>query len=144
MFAATKHLDNLCVMVDQNNGQLDIASRMVFPMPCLEDVFTAFGWRTMSVDATQYDGVYAALEELRHGARNGKPTAVICHGKKGFGACSDFLNKHKVVVSDALMEQELDLQRRQRGTHVWRITSAFLRIWIPPHASNPISKRNGS
>ena len=38
MFAAQKHLDNLCVMVDQNNGQLDIASRMVFPMPCLEAV----------------------------------------------------------------------------------------------------------
>jgi transketolase len=118
MFAATKHLDNLCVMVDQNNGQLDIASRMVFPMPCLEDVFTAFGWRALRADATQYDGVYSALEEFRYGPRNGKPTAIICHGQKGFGACSDFLNKHKVVISDALMEQELDMQRRQRDARV--------------------------
>ena len=36
MFAGQKHLDNLCVMVDRNNGQLDIANRMVFPMPELE------------------------------------------------------------------------------------------------------------
>ena len=36
MYAGQKHLDNLCVMVDRNNGQLDIANRMVFPMPELE------------------------------------------------------------------------------------------------------------
>jgi transketolase len=118
MFAATKHLDNFCVLVDQNNGQLDIASRMVFPMPCLEDVFTSFGWRVFSADATQYDGVYSALDEFRNGPRNGKPTAIICHGQKGFGACSDFLNKHKVVVADALMEQELAMQRLQRASRV--------------------------
>ena len=39
MYAGQKHLDNLCVMVDRNNGQLDIANRMVFPMPELEAVF---------------------------------------------------------------------------------------------------------
>ena len=118
MFAATKQLDNLCVLVDQNNGQLDIASRMVFPMPHLEDVFTSFGWRVFSADATQYDGVYAALEEFRNGPRNGKPTAIVCHSRKGFGACSDFLNKHKVVVTDALIEQELDLQRRLQEARI--------------------------
>ena len=36
MFAGQKHLDNLCVMVDRNNGQLDMANRMIFPMPDLE------------------------------------------------------------------------------------------------------------
>src|SRR5215472_1699935 len=39
MYAGQKHLDNLCVLVDRNNGQLDISSRMVFPMPKLEAVF---------------------------------------------------------------------------------------------------------
>ena len=118
MFAPTKQLDNLCVLVDQNNGQLDIASRMVFPMPRLEDVFASFGWRVFSADATQYDGVVAALDEFRNGPRNGKPTAIICHGRKGFGACSDFLNKHKVVVTDALIAQELDLQRRLHDARI--------------------------
>ena len=59
MYAGQKHLDNLCVMVDRNNGQLDIANRMVFPMPELEDVFASFDWQVHSVDATQYEGVYA-------------------------------------------------------------------------------------
>ena len=56
MYAGQKHLDNLCVMVDRNNGQLDIANRMVFPMPELEAVFASFDWEVHSVDATQYDG----------------------------------------------------------------------------------------
>ena len=121
MFAGQKHLDNLCVMVDRNNGQLDMANRMVFPMPELEAVFTSFGWQVHSVDATQYDGVYAALEQFRYGPRNGKPTAIICHGTKGHGALSDFLNKHKVTVPDALIEQEMALQAGQRRDRVERI-----------------------
>src|SRR5882672_5867565 len=106
MFAGQKHLDNLCLLVDQNNGQLDISSRMVFPMPKLESVFAAFDWQVYSVDATSYDGVLAALEQFRFGPRNGKPTAIICHSTKGHGALSDFLNKHKVVMGEKLLDQE--------------------------------------
>jgi transketolase len=125
MYAGQKHLDNLCVMVDRNNGQLDIANRMVFPMPELEKVFASFDWRVHSVDATQYDGVFAALEEFRYGPRNGKPTAIICHGMKGHGALSDFLNKHKVTVPDALIEQELALQAAQRRGRVDEFNEFF-------------------
>jgi transketolase len=118
MYAGQKHLDNLCVLVDRNNGQLDIANRMVFPMPELERVFASFDWDVESVDATQYAGVYAALERFRFGPRNGKPMAIICHGMKGHGALSDFLNKHKVTVPDALLVQERTLQLEQRQERV--------------------------
>ena len=118
MYAGQAHLDNFCVMIDRNNGQLDLANRMVFPMPELEAVFASFGWQVHSVDATQYEGVYAALEAFRFGSRNGKPTAIICHSTKGHGALSDFLNKHKVTVPDALIEQELALQAAQREARV--------------------------
>jgi transketolase len=116
MFAGQKHLDNLCVMVDRNNGQLDLANRMVFPMPDLEAVFASFNWEVHNVDATQYDGIYAALERFRFGPRSGKPTVIVCHATKGHGALSEFLNKHKVTVPDALIDQEMSLQadRRQR------------------------------
>src|ERR1017187_9728275 len=70
MFAATKHLDNFCVLVDRNYGQLDLSNRMVFPMPELAPVFTSFGWNAHNVDATDYEGVYAALESFRFGPRN--------------------------------------------------------------------------
>ena len=118
MYAGAKHLDNLCILVDHNHGQLDIFSRLIFPMPDLGPVFESFGWQAHTVDATKYDGVYAALEAFRNGPRNGKPTAIICHSTKGFGAFSDFFNRHKVVVTDALVEQEIALQSERRAARV--------------------------
>jgi transketolase len=128
MYAGAKQLDNLCLLVDQNNGQLDIASRMVFPMPHLESVFESFGWQAHSVDATHYDAVYAALEQFKYGPRNGKPTAIVCHSTKGHGAFSDFLNKHKVAVSDKLIEQELALQSDLRRNRVEELASFYLSL----------------
>lgn len=118
MFAGQKHLDNLCVMIDRNNGQLDLANRMIFPMPDLEPVLRSFNWNVLNVDATQYNGIYAALEHFRFGPRNGRPTAIICYATKGHGALSDFLNKHKVTVPDALLDQEMALQGQQRRDRV--------------------------
>lgn len=135
MFAGQKHLDNLCVMVDRNNGQLDIANRMVFPMPELEEVFASFDWQVHSVDATQYEGVYAALEQFRYGPRNGRPTAIICHGMKGHGALSDFLNKHKVTVPDPIIEQELALQAAQRRDRVAEFNEFYQSLEEHPDAA---------
>ena len=118
MFAGSKKLDNLCLLVDRNNGQLDIYSKTVFPMPDLAPVFRSFGWQAVDVDATQYDGVYAALDEFRYGPRNGKPTAIICNTTKGYGSLSDFFNRHKVAAADPLLDQELILQREQRRERV--------------------------
>jgi transketolase len=128
MFAGQKHLDNLCLLVDRNNGQLDISSRMVFPMPKLEAVFESFNWQVFSADATSYEGVYSALEAFRFGPRNGKPTAIVCHGTKGHGALSDFLNKHKVVVDDALMAQEVALQSELRARRVEEFRTYHTRL----------------
>ena len=47
MYAGQNHLDNLCVLVDRNNGQLDLHTRMIFPMPELETVFRSFGWQAL-------------------------------------------------------------------------------------------------
>ncbi len=125
MYAGTKHLDNLCVLVDQNNGQLDIATKTIFPMPHLETVFESFGWQTYSVDATQYEGVYAALEKFRYTPRTGKPTAIVCHSTKGYGGFSDFLNKHKVSVADSLSDQELAMHRELRQARVDEVNQFF-------------------
>src|SRR5271163_1831944 len=118
MYAGQNHLDNLCVLVDRNNGQLDLHTRMVFPMPELETVFRSFGWQAHTVDATQFDCVVAALETFRFRPRNGMPTAIICNSRKGFGAFSDFLNKHKVTLPDSLITQEHALQSEQRQARI--------------------------
>jgi transketolase len=114
MYSGQNHLDNLCLLVDRNHGQLDVHNRMVFPMPDLGPVFQSFGWEVMSVDSTQYDGIYSALERFRFGPRNGKPTAIVCNSSKGYGAFSDFMDKHKVTMSDSLIAQEMALQSDRR------------------------------
>jgi transketolase len=118
MYAGQHHLDNLCVLVDRNNGQLDLHTRLIFPMPELETVFRSFGWQAHNVDATQYDGVVAALEKFRFAPRNGMPTAIICNSSKGFGSFSDFLNKHKVTMPESLIAQEYALQSEQRQARI--------------------------
>ncbi len=118
MYAAQHHLDNFCVLIDRNYGQLDIHNRTIFPMPPLDEVFRSFGWNVSNVDSTEFDGVVQALETFRFGPRNGKPTAIVCNATKGFGAFSDFLNKHKVTTSEELVDQELELQQNQRSARV--------------------------
>jgi transketolase len=118
MYSGQSHLDNFCVLVDRNNGQLDIHNRMVYPMPQLDRVFESFNWQVHSVDATQLDGVYAALEKFRFGPRNGRPTAIICNSTKGYGAFTDFMNKHKVTMPDSLIAQEMELQSDQRQARI--------------------------
>jgi transketolase len=135
MYAGQNHLDNFCVLVDRNNGQLDIHNRTIFPMPDLNAVFSSYGWQTHNVDATQYDGVVAALEKFRYGTRNGKPTAIICNTTKGYGAFSDFMNKHKVTVHEPLVVQEIALQNERRAERV----SEFLR-----HLEDAESSTEGS
>lgn len=118
MYAGQNHLDNLCVLVDRNYGQLDIHTKNIFPMPDFVEVFRSYGWEACDADATQYDGVVAALERFRFGERKGKPTAIICRTTKGYGAFSDFLNRHKVTTSNELIKRKLALQEQRREIRV--------------------------
>lgn len=122
MYAADRRLDNFCVLVDQNNGQLDVHDRLIFPLPKLSPVFSSFGWRTFDVDATRYDELHDALTAFKHGPRDGRPTVIICHASKGFGSFSPFFNKHKVTVPEPVLNEELANQRHQRDTRI----AAFL------------------
>ncbi len=132
MFAGHKRLDNFCVLVDKNNGQLDIHDRLIFPLPDLPAVFQSFGWRTWSVDATQYDAVHAALLDFKQGPRDGRPTAIICHTSKGHGGFSNFFNRHKVAVPDDVLDQELALQREQRDARVAEFAAFCSRLHSTP------------
>ena len=114
MYAGQHHLDNFCVLVDRNYGQLDIHTKNIYPMPDFATVFRSYGWEAIDVDATQYDGVLAALERFRLGPRDGRPMAIICRTIKGYGALSDFFNRHKVTTSNALIAQEIELQSERR------------------------------
>jgi len=114
MYAGFKRLENLCVMVDNNGGQLDVVNTLHFPYHGLGASFASFGWRVIEVDATKYHTVYEALREFKYGKRDGRPTAIICKTSKGQGGFSDYMNNHKVSISDGLLDQEFGFQQKQR------------------------------
>ncbi len=110
MYAGFKRLENLCVMVDQNGGQLDTVNNLHFPYHNLAGSFQSFGWRVFEVDATNYAHVHEALFSFKHGPRDGRPTVIICKSTKGHGGFSSFMNNHKTALKDELLNQEVILQ----------------------------------
>ncbi|MEI9945314.1 MAG: transketolase C-terminal domain-containing protein [Chitinophagaceae bacterium] len=115
MYAGYKRLDNLCVLVDNNGGQLDIVTTLHFPYNSLSSSFASFGWKVIEVDATKYHTVYSALLEFKYGERDGRPTVIICKTTKGHGGLSDYMNTHKATISNDILDQEYKLQVSQRG-----------------------------
>ena len=83
MFASAKKLDNLCVIVDNNNLQIDGTIEEVnspYPIP---EKFEAFGFHTISVDGHDFDQLKAAFDEAK--TVKGQPTVIIMKTVKGKG-----------------------------------------------------------
>lgn len=118
MHAPHKRLDNLCVLVDKNHGQLDNHAQLIFPMDNLAGQIESFGWRVFSADGTSYGAVTDALNSFATLPRDGRPTAIVCASRKGFGSFSEGLNKHKVTLSEEVYDQELVLQKERRSERV--------------------------
>lgn len=115
MFSSYKKLDNLCVIVDKNSGQLDDTKQLIFPLLELDKRFAAFGWRALNVDATQYSPVIGALQTFKFSPRDGRPTVIICRTRKGYGAFSSYMVGHKVDIPDSMAEQEMTLLEHMRS-----------------------------
>ena len=83
MFAAHKKLDNLCIVVDNNNLQIDGTVEEVnspYPIP---EKFEAFGFHVEQIDGHDFDQIERAFEAAR--ACKGRPTAIIQKTHKGRG-----------------------------------------------------------
>ena len=118
MHAGAKRLDNFCVLVDKNEGQLDNPRNLLYPMSRIDEAYASFGWKVLSVDAGGYEPVLGALREFKYGPRCGRPTVIICNSRKGAGGLSNFMGGHKVDFNDAIADQETLLQERRRAARV--------------------------
>ena len=125
MYSAYQRLDNLCAIVDNNEGQLDNPRQLIVPMQHLGRSFASFGWKVVEVDGNQYAPIVEALDAFQRGPRDGRPTVIVSHTRKGFGGFSSFVVSHKVEMPDALTEQELEAQRRRRSAR----EAEFARLW---------------
>ena len=84
MFAGAKKLDNLCVIVDNNNLQIDGTIEEVNSPYPIDKKFEAFNFHVINVeDGHDFDQLAAAFAEAR--AIKGMPTVIICKTLKGKG-----------------------------------------------------------
>ena len=83
MFASAKKLDNLCVIVDNNNLQIDgTIDEVNSPYP-IDEKFKAFGFHVINVNGHDFDELRAAFAEAK--TVKGQPTVIIMKTVKGKG-----------------------------------------------------------
>ena len=83
MFAGHRKLDNLCVIVDNNNLQIDgTVEDVCSPYP-IDEKFKAFNFHVINIDGNDFDQIRAAFEEAKQ--TKGQPTAIIAKTVKGKG-----------------------------------------------------------
>ena len=83
MFAASRKLDNLTVIVDNNNLQIDGSIDQVCSPYPIDEKFRAFGFHVICIDGNSFEDLKKAFDEAR--ATKGQPTAIIAKTVKGKG-----------------------------------------------------------
>ena len=83
MFAASRKLDNLTVIVDNNNLQIDgSVDQVCSPYP-IDEKFKAFGFHVICIDGNDMEQIKKAFDEAK--TVKGKPVAIIAKTVKGKG-----------------------------------------------------------
>ena len=83
MTAAHYKLDNLCVIVDNNNLQIDGKVSDVMSVYPIAEKFESFGFVTINIDGHNIQEIINAFEAAKK--VKGKPTAIIANTIKGKG-----------------------------------------------------------
>ena len=83
MASAHYKLDNLCLVVDNNNLQIDGKFSDVMSVYPLKEKFEAFGFEVLEVDGNDIDELITVFDKAK--TVKGKPTAIIAKTIKGKG-----------------------------------------------------------
>ena len=83
MTSSKYNLDNLCVIVDNNNLQIDgTIEEVMSPYP-IDKKFESFGFNVINIDGHDFEQIIDAFDKARK--VKGKPTAIIAKTVKGKG-----------------------------------------------------------
>ena len=83
MFAGARKLDNLCVIVDNNNLQIDgTVEEVNSPYP-IDEKFEAFNFHVININGNDFEEIRKAFDEAKN--TKGMPTAIIAKTVKGKG-----------------------------------------------------------
>ncbi|MBQ3393270.1 MAG: transketolase [Lachnospiraceae bacterium] len=83
MFAGAKKLDNLCLIIDNNNLQIDGSLEEVNSPYPIGEKFAAFGFHVIHADGHDFEALAAAFKEAKE--TKGKPSVIVCKTLKGKG-----------------------------------------------------------
>lgn len=113
MYAVDQKLDNFCVIVDRNGGQLDNVTKMIISSDIVAKL-EGFGYRVIVANGTEYEPVLDAFAAFKN-ERDGRPCAIVCDATKGFGSFSSAINGHKITLNPAVGEKEMARQLERRA-----------------------------
>lgn len=83
MTSAHYKLDNLCVIVDNNNLQIDGKVNEVMGVYPIDEKFRSFGFEVINIDGHDMKQIIEALDKAKE--IKGKPVAIIAKTIKGKG-----------------------------------------------------------
>lgn len=85
MFAGHYHLDNLCVIIDNNGLQIDgPITEVMSPYPIM-DKLAAFNCNAVEINGQDFDEIEAAFAKASANVGSGKPFAIVMKTTKGKG-----------------------------------------------------------
>ncbi len=109
MFAHHYRLDNLCVIIDNNNLQIDgKISDVMDPSP-IPDKLRAFGFAVEEVDGHDFNQLESAFSNAKN--TKGLPTAILMHTIKGKGV--SFMEDNAGWHGKAPNDQEYEIAIRE-------------------------------
>ena len=83
MTSAHYKLDNLCVIIDNNNLQIDGKVNEVMGVYPIDEKFKSFGFEIINIDGHDIKQIIQALDKAKE--IKGKPVAIIAKTIKGKG-----------------------------------------------------------
>ena len=107
MFASSRNLDNLVVIIDNNNLQIDGAiSDVCSPYP-IDEKFKAFGFNVVNINGNDFDEIRSAFNNAKE--TKGVPTAIIAKTVKGKGVSfmENQVGWHGAAPNDEQYEQAM-------------------------------------
>ena len=112
MAASKNKLDNLCVILDNNNLQIDGEIEKVGGMNNITEKFISFGFNTINIDGHNIDSIIDAVTTAKQ--TKGKPTIIIAKTIKGKGV--SFMENQASWHGKAPSEEEYNLAMEELNT----------------------------
>jgi transketolase len=123
LVASAQRLDNLCLVIDRNGFQANLATEELIPLEPLDDKLRAFGCAVVTADGHSFVDLERAFARLP--VESGRPTAIIARTVRGKGVPSLEGRADRWFANFSADEVEM-LLAELHGRSAARLTSAPL------------------